>query len=96
MTRFKLSIRALGLLAALVAALSLAGCSSGLIGKDEAMTIAVSDLGQLQINVSNLRAKLEKSAEQSVYRIDFIYATQSYEYVVDAKSKAILSKKVEE
>jgi uncharacterized membrane protein YkoI len=94
MTRCKLFIPALCLVAALVATLTLAGCSGGSIGKDEAMTIAVSDLGQQQINVSSLTAKLEKSGDQSIYRVDFIYATQSYEYVIDAKSKAILSKKV--
>lgn len=92
MARSRISMPALCLLAAL----ALSGCSGGLIGKDEAMTIAVSDLGQLQINVSNLTAKLEKSGDQSVYRIDFIYATQNYEYLVDAKSKAIISKKTEE
>jgi len=70
------------------------GCSGGYIGANGAMEVAMKDLGLLQMNVSNLTAKLDGAAVPASYKVTFIYASQTYQYLVDAKTGVIMSKGV--
>lgn len=71
--------------------LFLASCSD-YVTKDAAMDAAVGDLGLIQINVSNLEGKIDKTVSPVVYTVTFDYAGQHYVYVIDAKDKSVISK----
>lgn len=71
--------------------LTLSGCSK-YISKNDAMDVAMKDLGLIQINVSDLTAELDKNSDPVSYKIDFVFASKDYTYIVNAETGAILSK----
>lgn len=70
------------------------GCGNGYISKNDAMEVAMEDMSLLQMNVSNLTATLEEQKNPVTYNVTFIYASKTYQYIVNAKTKAIVSKGV--
>jgi hypothetical protein len=88
----RIAMKVLGAILAGGIVLTLMSCSIGYISKSDAMNVAMEDLNLQQINVSNLTATLKKQNTPVAYKVVFIYATQTYEYLIDAKTKAIISK----
>ena len=80
----------------IVLALSLvmSGCVLGgtkIIGKTEALEIALTDAGLTKDQVVDIDIELERSAGSAWYEIDFEGGRTEYEYIIDAHSGEILS-----
>ena len=70
------------------------GCGNGYISKNDAMEVPMQDMSLQQMNVSNLTAELKDQENPVSYKVTFIYASKTYQYIVNAKTKAIISKGV--
>lgn len=73
---------------------SFSGCGNGYISKNDAMEVPMTDMSLQQMNVSNLTATLDDQKDPATYKVTFIYASKTYQYIVNAKTKAIISKGV--
>lgn len=90
-----LCVGVLAVIAAFLAGMGASGLRVGLIGREEAKSVALADAGLDGSEVSALRAGLEFDDGRFVYEVDFYSGGAEYEYVIRAKDGDILARDIE-
>jgi uncharacterized membrane protein YkoI len=71
------------------------GDTSGYIGEAKAKSIALSNAGLSESQVTKMKVKLDHEHGRTVYEVDFLGGRTEYEYEIDATSGAILESDVD-
>lgn len=64
--------------------------SSQYISKDDAIEVALKDIGASKSDIYDLDAELEKKYEKAIYEVSFDYDIYEYEYYIDASNGKIV------